>query len=78
MRQDNLIRLQQVFRFALELSPTSDATGAQQGQPGWDSLGHVKLIAAIENAFGIEIDTGDALELTSFPKTRDWLEAHGY
>ena len=78
MTQQNLIKLQDIFRFALELPPNSNLTTVEQGQPGWDSLGHVKLIAGIESAFGIEVDTGDALELTSFDKTRQWLEGRGF
>ena len=34
----------------------------------WDSLGHLKLIMAIEKEFGFSIDTVDMVEVTSFTK----------
>ena len=34
----------------------------------WDSLGHLKLIMAIEEKFGISIDSVDMIALTSFEK----------
>lgn len=78
MTQQNLAKLEEVFRLALEVPKNTDLKSVEQGHQGWDSLGHVKLVAAIENTFGLEIDTGEALELTSFQKTREWLEQHGF
>ena len=48
-------RLTEVFRevFDLEELELSDATVASDVD-GWDSLNHVKLVVAIERAFGVK------------------------
>ena len=35
---------------------------------GWDSIGHMSLIAALEEAFGISMDAADIVEFGSFEK----------
>jgi len=67
-------RLQAIFRGVLELPAGSDPTTAAQGQtPTWDSMAHVTLVAAIEAEFGVTIDAGDSLSLTSYETTRQFL-----
>ncbi len=68
-------RLEEIFRAVFELPPGSEITHLQQGSPKWDSLGHVKLVAALESEFGLEIDTADALRLNSYAATRQWLQS---
>jgi acyl carrier protein len=36
--------------------------------PDWDSVGHMQLIALIEDAFDIEMDIDDIIDLSSFDK----------
>jgi acyl carrier protein len=66
-------RLQAIFRGVLELPPNSDPRTAVQGQTTWDSMAHVTLVAAIEAEFGVTIDAGDSLSLTSYDTTRQFL-----
>ncbi len=33
----------------------------------WDSMGHVNLMMALEEQFGIKLDVDDAVEMTSMP-----------
>jgi acyl carrier protein len=67
-------RLQPIFRAVLELPPGTDPTAAAQGQTAtWDSMAHVSLVAAIEEEFGVTIDAGDSLSLTSYEATRQFL-----
>ena len=67
-------RLQAIFRAVLELPPGSDPTASTQGQTAtWDSMAHVSLMAAVEAEFGVTIDAGDALSLTSYEATRQFL-----
>jgi acyl carrier protein len=67
-------RLQAIFRGVLELPLDSDPTTAGQGRtPTWDSMAHVSLVAAIEAEFGVTIDAGDSLSLTSYEATRQFL-----
>lgn len=44
-----------------------------QGISDWDSVGHMGLIAAIEDAFDIMIDTDDIIDLSSFKKGKEIL-----
>lgn len=39
----------------------------------WDSVGHMGLIAALEEAFDIVFDTDDIVDLSSFDKGREIL-----
>jgi acyl carrier protein len=58
-------RLKAVLRAQLRLDasfPLDDATTAPR-VPGWDSLGHVALLAAIEHEFGIRFRTLEVLRI---------------
>lgn len=39
-----------------------------QGIPEWDSVGHMGLIAALEDAFDIMMDTDDIIDFSSYEK----------
>lgn len=38
--------------------------------PAWDSLKHMNLVLALEQAFGVEIPDEDAANITSYPLIR--------
>lgn len=40
----------------------------------WDSIGYVMLVAAIEEAFSIQLDVDEIMEMTSFRATLAVLE----
>lgn len=44
-----------------------------QGISEWDSVGHMELIAAIEDAFDIMMDTDDIIDFSSFEKGKEIL-----
>ena len=44
-----------------------------QGIQAWDSVGHMQLIAAIEDAFDIVLDTDDIVVFSSFEKGKEIL-----
>ena len=44
-----------------------------QAIPAWDSVGHMGLIAAIEDCFDIMMDTDDIIDLSSFEKGKEIL-----
>lgn len=61
-------KLKQAFQTTLRLPPNCDyAQLAFARSEGWDSIAHMKLIAAIEEAYDIMIDTQDVLALSSYP-----------
>lgn len=37
-----------------------------QGVEAWDSVGHMSLIAALENSFNIMLDTDDIIDFSSY------------
>jgi acyl carrier protein len=43
----------------------------------WDSVGHMALVAALEGAFEIMLDTDDILALSSVGKAREILARYG-
>ena len=78
MTQDNEEKLAEVFRAVFSLGPGSDVVDVRQlNTPGWDSLAHVSLVAALESEFGIAVDIGESLELTSYRAIRHYLEQRG-
>ena len=44
-----------------------------QSIPEWDSVGHMGLIAALEEAFDIVFDTDDIVDLSSFEEGKEIL-----
>lgn len=48
-----------------------------QGTELWDSVGHMTLIAAIEDAFDIMMDTDDIIDLSSYEKGKEILKKYG-
>lgn len=44
--------------------------------PKWDSLGHMALIAKIENTFDIMLDTDDIINMDSFGKAKEILSKY--
>ncbi|MGH7625895.1 MAG: acyl carrier protein [Gemmatimonadaceae bacterium] len=68
-------KLQEVFRAVFELPPDADVTRLRQmTTAGWDSLAHVALVTAIESEFGLTLEVGEQLELTSYNAASVLLE----
>ena len=44
--------------------------------PEWDSIGHMTLVAAIEEKFKITIDTDDIVDFSSFKKGIEILKKY--
>ena len=44
--------------------------------PEWDSIGHMTLIAALEETFKITIDTDDIVEFSSYKKGKEILKKY--
>lgn len=42
----------------------------------WDSVGHMSLVAALEDVFGIMMDTDDIIDFSSFEKGQEILRDH--
>jgi len=71
-------RLRVVFRKSLEVSDDFPVDSLEyRGIEKWDSLAHMSLVAALEDEFGVMIDTDDVIDMSSFTKAREILAKHG-
>lgn len=64
----NFEKYKNAFMEALEISEDQLDGLEYQSITAWDSVGHMSLIAAIEDAFDIMMDTDDIIEFSSFEK----------
>ncbi|WP_285824209.1 acyl carrier protein [Schaedlerella arabinosiphila] len=66
----------QAFIEALEIGIDTVEGLEYQAIPQWDSVGHMGLIAAIEDAFDIMMDTDDIIDFSSFEKGKEILKKY--
>jgi acyl carrier protein len=45
--------------------------------PAWDSVGHMGLIAALEDTFGIMMETDDIIDFSGYDKGKQTLTKYG-
>jgi acyl carrier protein len=70
----NTDKLKQAFQAVLALDPATDFAQVEYGKtPGWDSVAHMSLVAEIENAFDIMLDSDDVIDMSSFGKAKEIL-----
>ena len=70
---NNLETYNNVFMEALEVSEEQLAGLEYLSVAGWDSLGHMNLIARLEEAFDIMMDTDDIIDFSSYEKGKEIL-----
>jgi acyl carrier protein len=64
----NLEKYIEVFTKTFEISEDEAKKLKYQDITAWDSVGHMGLIAELEDTFGIMMDTDDIIDLSSFEK----------
>lgn len=69
----NLEKYKQAFVETLSVSEDQLAGLKYQEIASWDSVGHMGLVAAIEDAFDIMMDTDDIIDLSSYEKGMEIL-----
>ncbi|MEG1107022.1 MAG: acyl carrier protein [Eubacterium sp.] len=69
----NLEKYEQVFVEALEIEKSLLEGLEYQSIESWDSVGHMALIAELEDTFDIMMDTDDIIDLSSFEKGKEIL-----
>ena len=47
-----------------------------QAVPNWDSVGHMSLVAAIEDSFDIMMEMDDIIDLSSYEKGKELLKKY--
>lgn len=61
------------FVTTFEIQPSDTAGLKYQDVAAWDSVGHMTLVAALEEAFDIMMDTEDIIDMSSFEKGKEIL-----
>ena len=74
---NNLEKYNEVFVNSLQVTKEQLATLTYQSVAGWDSAGHMSIVAALEDAFDIMMDTDDIIDFSSYEKGKKILEKYG-
>lgn len=69
----NLEKYNQAFMETLEVKEEQLNGLVYQSVELWDSVGHMTLVAALEDAFGIMMETDDIIDLSSYEKGKEIL-----
>ena len=70
----NLEKYTQAFVDSFEVSEDEAKNLKYQDIKAWDSVGHMGLIANIDDSFDIMMETEDIIDLSSFEKGKEILE----
>lgn len=74
----NLEKYSQAFLESFEIDEATLGTNLEYNAiPEWDSIGHMGLIAALEDTFDIAMDTDDIIEFSSFQKGKELMAKYG-
>lgn len=69
----NLEKYTNAFVQSFEITPEEAKSLKYQDIKAWDSVGHMGLVAAIEEAFDIMMETEDIIDLSSYDKGKEIL-----
>ena len=74
----NLEKYNQAFINAFEIGEDQLNGLKYQDITAWDSIGHMQLVAELEDAFDIMLDTDDIIDLSSYEKGKEILSKEDY
>lgn len=72
----NIEKYNEAFITAFGITEDTLAGLEYQGIAQWDSVGHMQLIAALEDAFDIMFDTDDIIDLNSYEFGKELLKKY--
>lgn len=72
----NLEKYNKVFCDTLQINEKQLNGLKYQGVELWDSVGHMTLMAGLEDAFDIMLETDDIIDFSSYEKGRDILKKY--
>ncbi|CAM7177718.1 MULTISPECIES: acyl carrier protein [Enterobacter] len=64
----NLVKYNAIFVETFEVSEDVLPDYKYQDTPSWDSVGHMSMIAALEDTFDIMLETEDIIDFSSWEK----------
>lgn len=71
-------RVIEAFARVLGIAPESVTDDLRYASiPEWDSIAHMSVVAALEEAFGVMIDMDDVIDMSSVGKAREILSKYG-
>lgn len=74
----NLEKYNEAFTTTFEITEDQLFGLKYQDIEAWDSVGHMNLIAALEESFDIMMDTDDIIDLSSYEKGKEILAKDDY
>lgn len=74
----NLEKYNNAFIESFEITEEQLPGLKYQDIEAWDSVGHMGLIAALEDAFDIMMDTDDIIDFSSYEKGKEILAKDNY
>jgi len=73
----NEITLKNIFIESLSIASDEVIDSLEYNTiPKWDSLGHMAIVAKIEQSFNIMLDTDDIIDMSSFGKAKEILNKY--
>lgn len=69
----NIEKYTQAFVESFNIQPEQAATLKYQGIQAWDSVGHMGLMAKLEEAFDIMMEPDDIIDFSCFEKGKEIL-----
>ena len=73
---ENLEKYTNAFCQFFEIDESTAKKLKFQDIPAWDSVGHMGLVVALEEAFGIMLEPDDIVDLSSFDKGKEILRKY--
>ena len=73
----NLEKYNNVFSEVMSVSKGNLADLKFKESENWDSVGHMTLIAALEDAFDIYLEVDDMMGITSYSQGKEILAKYG-
>lgn len=75
---ENLVKYNNAFKQCFSVSDEQlDGNLTYQSIPSWDSVGHMQLIAFLEECFAITMETEDIIDFSSYEKGKTILRKYG-
>ena len=74
---NNLEKYENVFLQSFAIEKENFSTDLKYNEISqWDSIGHMEMIAALEETFNISLDTDDIIDFSSYKKGMELLSKY--
>lgn len=79
MRRNGHLELEDIIRQTFSLGPEIEVRGIDGpgSLDGWDSLGHIRLIAAVQRSYGLTLSPDDVMKIANVSDLKSLLKSKG-